>query len=273
MAQLKSIIKLQGKIGDLTFFKTQNGYQAREKTGVSASRIASDPKFQRTRENNAEFGRAGSAAKKLRDALRPFIQLTSDSRMANRLSSRLLRIIKADTVNDRGERTILPDNLQLLRNFNFNAAAEMSNTFFIPLQGSIDAATGTGTINFPAFDPKVVIARPDGATHYQFSAAIVSVDFSEEVGGYLFAMDETPMAPINDVTEALSLAPTVGNTGEAPLFLAVAISFYQEVNGKAYSLNNGAYNALTLVNIHAANIDEDDDGQDEQDDEEDGAED
>lgn len=260
MAQLKSILKLQGKIGDLTFFKTQNGYQAREKTGVSASRIASDPKFQRTRENNAEFGRAGAAAKKLRDALRPFIQLTSDSRMANRLSSRILRIIKSDRVNDRGERRVLPENLQLLRNFNFNTAAELSNTFFIPVQSSMDANSGTGTITLPAFDPKAVILRPEGATHYQFSAAIVSVDFEAEEGGYVFHMEESEMLSLSALrAEALTLAPSVGTAGTAPLFLAFAISFYQEVNGKQYSLNNGAYNALMLINIDAQDATEDDD--------------
>lgn len=56
MAQQESIIKLKGKIGDLTFYKTKTGYQVRQATGVSADRIASDPNFQRTRENNAEFG-------------------------------------------------------------------------------------------------------------------------------------------------------------------------------------------------------------------------
>ncbi|RYD87861.1 MAG: hypothetical protein EOP54_28125, partial [Sphingobacteriales bacterium] len=99
MAQQESFIKLKGKIGDLTFFKTKDGYQAREKGGVSADRIANDPAYLRTRENNAEFGRACIGSKKLRDVLRSIILLTSDAKMANRLTSRIARIIKADTVN------------------------------------------------------------------------------------------------------------------------------------------------------------------------------
>ena len=55
MATQESFIKLQGKVGDLSFFKTKNGYQARVKGGVSADRIKSDPAYQRTRENNVEF--------------------------------------------------------------------------------------------------------------------------------------------------------------------------------------------------------------------------
>ena len=53
MAKQKGIIKLEGTIGDITFYKsTQDGHLAREKGGVSADRIANDPNFQRTRENS-----------------------------------------------------------------------------------------------------------------------------------------------------------------------------------------------------------------------------
>ena len=53
MAQQKGIIKLDGTIGGITFYKSKDGYLAREKGGVSADRIANDPNFQRTRENGA----------------------------------------------------------------------------------------------------------------------------------------------------------------------------------------------------------------------------
>ena len=63
MAKQSGLIKLKGTLGGITFYKSQDGYLAREKGGVDAARIASDPSFQRTRENGAEFGRAGKAGK------------------------------------------------------------------------------------------------------------------------------------------------------------------------------------------------------------------
>ena len=45
MARQKGIIKLKGKIGDISFYKTQDGHLAREKGGVDASRIANDPAY------------------------------------------------------------------------------------------------------------------------------------------------------------------------------------------------------------------------------------
>lgn len=49
MAKQKSIIKLEGTIGGITFLKTSDGYLAKEKSEVSKSRISSDPAFARTR--------------------------------------------------------------------------------------------------------------------------------------------------------------------------------------------------------------------------------
>ena len=80
MAKQTGIIKLKGKIGDLSFYKTQDGHLAREKGGVDAERIAKDPAFIRTRENGAEFGSAASAGKLMRDALRPLMLRASDGR-------------------------------------------------------------------------------------------------------------------------------------------------------------------------------------------------
>ena len=42
MAKQKGIIKIEGTIGDITFFKTADGYLAREKSGVSADRIKTE---------------------------------------------------------------------------------------------------------------------------------------------------------------------------------------------------------------------------------------
>jgi hypothetical protein len=42
MAKQKGIIKLEGTIGDIAFFKSKDGYLAREKGGIAADRMAND---------------------------------------------------------------------------------------------------------------------------------------------------------------------------------------------------------------------------------------
>src|SRR5690606_41761396 len=80
MAKQRGIVKLEGTIGDITFLKTKDGYLAKEKTHISADRIATDPAFKRTRENGAEFGRAGKAGKLVRSAFRASSQTAPDSK-------------------------------------------------------------------------------------------------------------------------------------------------------------------------------------------------
>ncbi len=67
MAKQIGIIKLKGKIGDLSFYKTKDGHLSREKGGVDAERIKNDPAFERTRENGAVFGSAAKSGKLVRD--------------------------------------------------------------------------------------------------------------------------------------------------------------------------------------------------------------
>jgi len=79
--------------------------------------IQNDPAFQRTRENGQEFGRAGAARRLLRTSIRHYLQKAANSRMVSRLTRDMVRIIKSDPVNDRGERTVLNGDLTLLKGF------------------------------------------------------------------------------------------------------------------------------------------------------------
>ena len=94
-------------IGDITFYKTQDGHLAREKGGIEASRIASDPAFQRTRENGSEFGRAGKAGKILRTSLRALLLNSADGRMVSRLTQAMVKVIQADMISIRGMRNVI----------------------------------------------------------------------------------------------------------------------------------------------------------------------
>ncbi|HEY1022135.1 MAG TPA: hypothetical protein VGE06_07465 [Flavisolibacter sp.] len=132
MAKQKGIIKLEGTLGDITFLKTADGYIAKEKSGVPAERIASDPAFQRTRENGAEFGRAGKGGKLLRNALRGVLQRASDGRVVSRLTKEMMRVIKADSTSQRGQRNVVDGEAELLTGFDFNLNAKLGATLHAP---------------------------------------------------------------------------------------------------------------------------------------------
>lgn len=131
MARQRSIIKLDGTIGGITFYKSKDGYLAREKDGIPAERIANDPAFQRTRENGAEFGRAGKAGKVLRNSIRQLLQNVNDSRMVSRLTKEMVKVIQIDATNPKGQRNVIDGEAELLIGFDFNANGKLGNTFML----------------------------------------------------------------------------------------------------------------------------------------------
>lgn len=240
-------------MGDVSFYKTaEDGYLARQKGGIDADRIKNSPEFARTRENGAEFGRAGVAAKLLRTSLRALILNASDSRMAGRLTREMVKVVKADATNVRGERNVIDGEAELLEGFEFNENGKLNRTFFAPYTASIDRVGGSLSVNVPAFVPGNMIGAPTGATHCKLVTGAVEVDFEKE----FYLVNVTTSADIvlgNQLQPALSLENLVTPGSVHPLFIAFGIEFNQQVNGQMYSLKNGAYNALALVAVSGGN--------------------
>jgi hypothetical protein len=248
MAEQIGIIPLRGTIDNISFYKSKDGVLARKKGGVSASRIASDPAFQRTRENGAEFGRAGKAGKLLRTAIRALLQNASDSKMVSRLTREMVKVIQADEVNARGLRNVIDGEAELLEGFDFNSNGKLSTTVYAPFTATIDRVAGSLTISVPAFIPANMINAPSGATHFRFTSAGVEINFEQET--FIIQLNNTAELPWNNTaTSVINLTAAVTANSTHPLFLAFGIEFYQQVNGSMYPLKNGAFNALALVKV------------------------
>ena len=246
MATQKGVIKLEGAVGDLSFYKRKGKYFARSKGGVSGDRIKNDPAFVRTRENQQEFGRACAAGKLLRTSLRQAILQCKDSGMTSRLTQTIMKIIRSDTENVRGQRTVSKGNVDLFQGFEFNVNARLGNTLQLEYETVVDRAGGNVTVTLPAFVPAMMVAFPAGATHASIVAGASEIDFengeshSNVERSISFPMDNSEHPGLN-----LPIALTA-NTDKLVL-VVLGIEFYQEVNGEHYSMKNGAYNAMALI--------------------------
>lgn len=248
MAQQKGIIPLRGTIGNINFYKSKDGYMAREKTSLDGNRIANDPGFQRTRENGAEFGRAGKAGKILRTAIRALLQNSSDSKMVSRLTRDMIKVIQADLTNPRGLRNVIDGEAELLLGFDFNLEGKLSTTVYAPYTATIDRATGQLEITIPAFIPANMINAPGGSTHFKINAAAAAIDF--EQNEYEAETSATAELPLNGtLTAPITLTHTLTANSTRPLFLVMGVEFYQQVNGLFYPLKSGAFNALAIVSV------------------------
>lgn len=251
MARQAGIIKLKGTIGDISFYKTSDGFLARTKGGVEGDRIANDPAFQRTRENGAEFGRAGRGGKLIRNAIRVLLRNAKDKRVTSRLTTQLLAIVKTDTVNVRGERTIVDGNMELLNGFEFNQNGKLGSTLFAPYAAGIDRVSGEVSLDVEAFSPLLRINAPGGTTHFSISMGGAELDFENET--HIFEMGQTGILPYDNAqAAAVNLTAALTANSTLPILQVVGVEFFQEVNGEMYPLKNGAFNALAAVGISQA---------------------
>ena len=249
MAKQKGIIKLEGTIGDITFYKSQDGFLAKGKGGIPADRIKNDEAFARTRENGAEFGNAGKAGRTLRTAFRTLLLNTADNRMVGRLASKMVKVIQADLTNLRGLRNVIDGEAELLEGFDFNKYGKIGTTLYAPYTPTIDRVAGSLTVDLPPFIPANMIAAPGGTTHFKIISGGAEIDFENE--SFVVDTMQTAIMPWDNAgTVAINLANAVTANSNHPLFLALGIEFYQEVNGQMYPLKNGTYNALALVKVN-----------------------
>ena len=248
MAQQAGIIKLKGTIGDIAFYKSADGHMARFKGGVDGKRIANDPAFKRTRENGEEFGRAGKGGKLLRNSMQVLLQQAKDPKVVSRLTTLMLAIVKTDETSDRGKRNLSEGELGFLNGFDFNVNSPLSTTITAPFSVSYDRTTGAVGLSVEAYNPEVQIAAPAGATHYKLSCGVSELDFEAQTS--LFKTVTTGILPYtNTDVAATDLDVNITANSTLSVVQAVSIEFYQEVNGKMYALQNGAFNAMAVVQV------------------------
>jgi hypothetical protein len=248
MARQEGVIKIKGQMGGISFYKSQDGHMARQKGGIDSDRIKNDPAFARTRENGAEFGRAGASSKLLRTALRTLIMNVSDNRMISRLTQAMMKVVQSDLNNLRGERNVGDGDVTLLTGFEFNQNAKLDKTFFAPYTANIDRGSGILSIDIPDYVPGELIVAPSGTTHYRLISGAARVDFKTgEYEGDASQSADLAMGSLQQPALSLTQNVTAGSPGS--LFLVFGIAFYQEVNGHMYPLRNGAFNALSVVKV------------------------
>jgi len=248
MAKLKGILKIEGTLQDMTFYKSQDGHLVRSKGGVSGQRIANDPAFARTRENGSEFGSSATAGKLLRDTVRNLMATASDNRVTARITQLMTQIKNLDDASARGDRAVSvgitkPEAKVLMKGFNFNNSSILGSVLF----KTYAANTSTGVISLVDFVPINDIKAVTGATHISLQGAFAIIDFAAGTSVIEFTNEEN--VPIDGTSSTVTLTPAAVPTGTGTKVLFLTLEYFQEVNGVQYSLKNGSYNSLAIIEV------------------------
>ena len=248
MAVQKSLLRLEGTIGGMTFYKSKDGYLVREKGGVSADRIKNDPKFIRTRENNEEFRLGVQASRIIRTSIPLLLSHASDNTSSARLNSIMMKIGKMDTTSIRGQRNpqlgLVSANAKLLlKSFNFNANAELGRVML--KQWTITPATGV--IGIANLIPINDLIAPSEATHFSISAGIGMYNFT--TGVYDLKFSNVVNAALGNTVVPITLTPTALPSGTGIKLYFMKLEYFQLVNGVQYALQNSNCNALSVIEV------------------------
>ena len=245
----KGVFKIEGTLDDVTFYRSRDGrYLVKTKSAVNADRIKNDPAYARTRENGSEFSEINKSASLFRNALASMLYDIGDIRKAYRLTTAMSAVKNEDNTSARGQRNVAtgiatPEGKQAIRFFNFNGNARMRSI----LKSAYELDTVGLTISIDGFQPRRNLGTPNNATHVELSGGYLNLDFASEDSELVltnvenFAIDDTE----TDVTLTFPSTPA----GSGVNFYLLKVAFFQELNGTQYPLNNGAYNALQLIEV------------------------
>lgn len=248
MAKASGVLKIEGTVDDLTFYKQNGKNFVRRKGGVSKDRILNDPNFVRTRENGVEFGHSANSGKLLRGAVGSFVFKAKDSRLSSRLMQKMAVVKNLDTVSARGSRNvatgiITPQGKMVLKGFDFNINAELNGVLFSP----VIVTSATGVVKINNLIPAEQLHFPQGATHFSLQSAFLKLDFATGISDIKFS--NVVNLPINATSASATLTPTAVPVGTGISFYLLLISFYQLINGVQYSLKNEEYNVLNILEV------------------------
>ena len=262
MSEQKSLIKLKGNLGGISFFQSGGKHLARMANGPDKQRILKDPQFQRTRENNSEFGGSAMAAKAFRNAFIPVTPM-ADARLTARLTGIFKEInTKGDGI--RGQRPInVTENGLLLTNLEFNINHSVTS-LFTGLYTVVNAADRTGgTITLSEVLLSKAAKAPEGATHVVFTQAL------GVVSNYAYDTELKRYAPVDavlDKLQAITESEFIALNDETPLTLTIdtvlpgspvlnenvsvvqcfGISYYQQMKSRYYPLQGRAIKTVKV---------------------------
>jgi hypothetical protein len=245
--QISPIVKIKGKIDQLNFFESQDGYMVQKTAKFNKEKYLTSETYDLTRRNAGEFGIAGKAARVFRDAWIAQIGRAADNRLMSRILKSMISVLQTDSTGTYGSRRVENGNLAGLVGFDFNLALPLRAVSRVEAPISLSRATGQVTVSLPSYIPRQEIVAANGATHYSFFMAAATIDFFE--GTAYTAQAESANLPWGTApTVASTLQVTLPGASTSPIFVIMGVEFKKIVNADTFrfSKNEAALQVLAV---------------------------
>ena len=218
-----------------------------DRNGIA--RMAPQPRqitADRTKENNKEFGIAAKQARVIRSALAP-LQIASRL-LPGRLTKQVRQGISLDNSNERGKRVLSKREASIvLPGFQISELGTLESVGSLVtavVNGQLTVQkVGGGNLTKPDF------RIPEGGTDIQIAALVTKVNINPNI---LQVLDiQVTLSTENQNGEiVLPPIPVVSDPdADVITVVAVAVRFFQEVNGLLYPLDNRTFDVGKIIAV------------------------
>lgn len=192
--------------------------------------------------SGTDFGTASKAAKQIRRALLPALDIRTDHTLTNRLNKEMLKVLYAGS-RERGSRSIQSKALELLSGFQFNNATGIGSLmpFFTP---RVIQEENKLRIAIPAMAPNA-IRHAANTTHIEIKAIAAGVSFT---GGEQETVSDKVLFRINEPQAATELILPF-KAGETETIVVLQVRAFREENGVLYASGNKKYFAADIIAV------------------------
>jgi hypothetical protein len=222
MAIQTGLIHIRGTLGDVTYFKTTDGYKVKMKGGPTRQQFKRSRRFVRSRECSTEFTRATQAIKLIKDGIRPYLRSCADTKFYGRMTAALVKVVRSDSVNARGKRKVLAENLYLLRGFKMKK--DVGSRVQLQTTSNKNGGFRVDVSLRPILTSEVSKA---GATHVRIIVCVSSLDINTDRN--VSTIFTSKIESVQAVTLAESFVYN-GDINDA-LLLFAGVEYMQFVNG------------------------------------------
>jgi hypothetical protein len=218
MAIQNGIIKINGQLGDLVFYKRGSKDVVRQKAAQKQQTEAS-------KKSSRDFGTASRNAAYIRKAFAPLVKLYAYGDLLNRLNKRFIEIFKTIPAEQAGNKKLIDGDITLLKGFEFNSSKALEQLWLRETVLCIEA-NGLVKLILPECELKTLLKPHPKATEARL-----------QLMGFHFELDATggyEIIEVNDLVIPLSnshfpktaLALNLNHQGDKALIFAMGISFF-----------------------------------------------
>ncbi|TCD17609.1 hypothetical protein EZ456_22595 [Pedobacter psychrodurus] len=239
MAIQNGIIKINGQLGDLVFYKRGN-------TDVVRQKAAHKQQTEASKKSSRDFGRASRNAAYIRKAFAPLVKLYAYGDLLNRLNKRFIEIFKTIPLEKAGNKKLIDGDIALLKGFEFNTSKPLQQLWLSETDLCIDT-DGLVKLILPKCELKTLLKPHPKATEARLQVMGFHFELDDHGGYEIIEVNDLVIPLSNSHFPKTTLTLGLNHRGDKALIFAMGISFFI---GAARSADRRYYAGKIIHALH-----------------------